>query len=120
MAKVQQSGTWIRVPKSTAREGGSEREVRRTLREVWLNIGLEKIDTHEGITVKALLDSGVTKMFMDRKTAARHGFKLQKLNRPMVVRNVDSINNSARAITITNGHLLICDWLIWYSKGSKK
>jgi len=53
--------------------------VRRTfkmLKEVWLNIGLEKIDTHEGITVKALLDNGVTGMFMDRKTAARHGFKL--------------------------------------------
>jgi len=28
------------------------------LREVWLNIGIEKVDTHESITVKALLDSG--------------------------------------------------------------
>jgi len=27
------------------------------LREVWLNIGVEKIDTHEGVMVKALLDS---------------------------------------------------------------
>ena len=25
------------------------------LREVWLNIGLEKIDTYEGITVKVLV-----------------------------------------------------------------
>ena len=23
-------------------------------------------------------------------------------------------------VSITNGHLLIYDWLIWYSKGSKK
>jgi len=84
------------------REKGGEREVRRTfkmLREVWLSIGLEKIDTYKGITVKVLLDSSATGMFMDRKTAARHGFKLQKLDRPVAVRNVDSMNNSAGAIT---------------------
>jgi len=102
MTKAQQSSAWIRVPKSTARKGSGEREVRRTFkisREVWLNIGLEKIDTHEGIIVKALLDSSATEMFMDRKTVARHGFKLQKLDRPVIVRNVDGTNNSAGAIT---------------------
>jgi len=46
-----------------------------------------------------LLDSGATGMFMDRKTVARHGFKLQKLDRPVAVRNVDGTNNSAGAIT---------------------
>jgi len=71
----------------------------KILREVWLNIGLEKIDTYEGITVKALLDSGTTGMFMDRKIVVRHGFKLQKLDRPVAVRNVDGMNNSAGAIT---------------------
>jgi len=35
------------------------------LREVWLNIGVEKIDMHEGVTVKALLHSGATGIFMD-------------------------------------------------------
>jgi len=69
------------------------------LREVWLSIGLEKINTHKGITVKVLLDSSVTEMFMDRKTAARYRFKLQKLNRPVAVRNVDGMNNSVGAIT---------------------
>jgi len=69
------------------------------LREVWLNIGVEKIDTHEGIMIKALLDSGATGMFMDRQTAARHGFKLQKLERPIAVRNVDGTNNSGGTIT---------------------
>ena len=47
----------------------TEREVRRTLkplREVWLNIGLEKVDTHEGVSVKALLDSGATGLFMSK------------------------------------------------------
>ena len=36
---------------------------------------------------------------MDRKMVARHGFKLQKLDRPVAVRNVDGTNNSAEAIT---------------------
>jgi len=48
----------------------------KMLREVWLNIGVEKVDTHEGVTVKALLDSGATEIFMDKKMAAKHGFKL--------------------------------------------
>jgi len=69
------------------------------LREMWLNIGVEKIDTHEGIMIKALLDSDATGMFMDRQTAARHRFKLQKLERLIAVRNVDGTNNSRRAIT---------------------
>jgi len=100
-AKVQQSSAWSEEPESAAREGGSQKEVRRTfkmLREVWLNIGVEKIDTHEGIMIKALLDSGAMEMFMDRQIAARHGFKLQKLERPIAIRNIDGTNNSGRAI----------------------
>jgi len=69
------------------------------LREVWLNIGVEKIDTHEGVMIKALLDSSATGMFMDRQTAARHGFKLRKLERPLMVKNVDGTANSGGAIT---------------------
>jgi len=87
--------------KSTAREGGSRKEVRRTfkmLREVWLNIRVEKIDTHEGVMIKVLLDSGAMGMFMDRQTAAKHGFKLQKLERPLMVKNVDGTVNSKGAI----------------------
>jgi len=88
--------------KSIAKEGGSQMEVRRTfkmLREIWLNVGVEKLDTHEGVTIKALLNSGATGMFMDKRIAARHGFKLQKLERPIIVKNVDGTNNSGRAIT---------------------
>jgi len=69
------------------------------LRKVWLNIRVEKIDTHEGVMIKALLDSGATGMFMDKQTAARHGFKLQKLERPLMVKNVDGTVNSGGAIT---------------------
>ena len=51
------------------------------------------------MTVKALLDNSAMGMFMDKKMAAKHGFKLQKLNRPVTVRNIDRINNSKGAIT---------------------
>ena len=101
-AKAQQSSTQSEELENAAREGGSQKEVRRTfnmLREVWMNIGVEKIDTHEGVMIKALLDSGATRMFIDRQMTARHGFKLQKLDRPIAVRNVDSMNNSGGAIT---------------------
>ena len=60
---------------------------------------MEKIDTHKGIMIKALLDSSATGMFMNRQTAARHGFKLQKLERPLLIRNVDGTNNSGETIT---------------------
>jgi len=64
-----------------------------------LSIRVEKLDTHEGVTVKAPLDSGATEMFMDKRMAAKYGFRLQKLERPIMVRNVDRTNNSRGAIT---------------------
>ena len=57
------------------------------------------MDTYEGITIKVLLDSSAIGMFMDKRIAARHGFKLQKLERPIIVRNVNGTNNSGGAIT---------------------
>ena len=80
----------------------TEREVRRTLkplREVWLNVGLEKVNTHEGVSVKALLDSGATGLFMSKRLAERQGFKLEKLNKPIKVRNMDGSNNKGGSIT---------------------
>ena len=71
----------------------------KILREVWLNIGVEKVDMHKGVTVKAFLDSGATGMFMDWKMAAKYRFRLQKLERLIMVRNVNGTNNSAGAIT---------------------
>ena len=49
------------------------------LREVWLDIGVEKVDIHKDVTVKVLLDSSTTGMFMNQKIMARHRFRLQKL-----------------------------------------
>ena len=64
-----------------------------------MNIRIEKLNTHKGVTVKVLLDSGTTGMFMNKRAAAKHGFMLQKLKRPIKVRNVDGTNNSEGAIT---------------------
>ena len=69
------------------------------LREVWLNVGVEKLDIHEGVTIKALLNSGATGIFINKRMVARHGFKLQKLERPIMVKNMDGTNNSKGAIT---------------------
>jgi len=57
------------------------RQMLQPLKEVWINIGLERVDNHEGILVKALLDSRATGMFVDRKFIKKNGFKLEKLKR---------------------------------------
>jgi len=53
---------------------------------------------YKSVTIKALLDSGTTGMFMDKRMVARHGFKLQKLDRLIMVRNMNRTNNSRGAI----------------------
>jgi len=101
-AKVQQSSARSGEPEGAAIEENCQRDVRQTfkiLREVWLDIGIEKVDMHEGVTVKALLDSGATGMFMDREMAKRHGFKMTKLERPLKVKNVNGTENSGGSIT---------------------
>jgi len=70
----------------------TERKVRRTLkplREVWLNVRLERVDTHEGMSVRALLDSRAMGLFMSKRLAEKQGFKLKKLDKPIKVRNID-------------------------------
>ena len=43
------------------------------LREVWMKVGLEKLESHEGVAVKALLDSGATGLFIDTTFARKKG-----------------------------------------------
>jgi len=68
------------------------------LREVMVKIGLERINMQEGITVEALLNSGVTGLVMSLEFAKKQGFKLKKLEKPMYVRNVDSLLNKEEPI----------------------
>ena len=48
----------------------------RTLREVMVKIGLERVDTQEGITVELLLDSGATGLVMSLEFTKKQRFKL--------------------------------------------
>jgi len=81
------------------REVRKVRQIFKPLRKVWMNMGIERIDTHGGRIVKALLDSGATKMFMSRNLAEKRRYKLIKLNQPIQVRNIDGTSNSGGAIT---------------------
>jgi len=64
-----------------------------------MKVGLEKVDTHEGVSVKALLDSGVTGLFIDKKFVKKHGFRREKLEKPVMIRNVDRTDNSGGKVT---------------------
>jgi len=75
------------APKSEEKEVGKAEG--KILREVTVKIGLERIDTQEGIMVEALLDSGATGLAMSSKFTKKQCFKLKKLERPIQVRNVD-------------------------------
>ena len=54
-----------------------------------VKIGLERIDTQEGVMVEALLDSGVTGLVMSSEFARKQRFKLKKIKNPIYVRNMD-------------------------------
>jgi len=64
-----------------------------------MKVGLEKLKSHEGIAVKALLDSGVIGLFMNTKFTKKKEFKLEKLKNLLLIRNVDRIANIREAIT---------------------
>jgi len=63
-----------------------------------MKVELEKLKNHEGVAVKALLDSGATGLFMDITFAKEKGFKMEKLKKPLLVGNVDGMVNVGGAI----------------------
>ena len=63
-----------------------------------MKVGPEKLENHEGVAVKALLDSGTTGLFMDMTFAKEKGFKMEKLKNSLLVRNIDGIANVGGAI----------------------
>ena len=66
-----------------------------------VKVGLERLDMQEGITVKALLDSGAMGLVMSSEFARKQGFKLKKLERPMQVRNMNRSFNKEGPIENT-------------------
>ena len=95
----------MEINAGTSESEGTKEEVRKvevkTLREVAVKIGLERIDMQERIMVEALLDSGATGLVMSSEFAKKQGFKLKRLERPMQVRNVDGSFNKEGPIEHT-------------------
>ena len=73
----------------------------KTLRKIVVKIGLKQEEKEEGIMTKALLDSGAIGLVMSEEFARRYKFKRTKLERPVYVRNVDSILNYTGLIVDT-------------------
>jgi len=63
-----------------------------------MKMGLEKLENHKGVVVRALLDSRAIGLFMDTTFAQEKGFKMEKLKKPLLVRNVDRSVNVGGAI----------------------
>jgi len=66
-----------------------------------VKIGLERVDTQEGIMVEVLLDSGAMGLVISSEFARKQGFKLKKIDRPIYVRNVDGSFNKEGPIEHT-------------------
>jgi len=64
-----------------------------------MKVGLEKLESHEGVAVRALLDSGATGLFMDMAFTKEKGFKMEKMKKPLMVKNMDGTINVGEAIT---------------------
>jgi hypothetical protein len=56
------------------------------------------------IELKALVDSGASGMFFDRKFVQKHNLQQKRLEKPIRVRNVDGSNND-------NGMITHCVWM---------
>jgi len=63
------------------------------LREIIVKIELNQKEDEEGITVKVLLYSEVTRLVMSLEFVRKNKFRKKKLDRPIYVRNIDDIFN---------------------------
>ena len=71
------------------------------LRKVTVKIGLERIDTQEGVIVEVLLDSRATGLVMSLEFVRKQEFKLKKIEKSIYVRNVDGSLNKEGLIEHT-------------------
>ena len=61
-------------------------------------MGLEKLENYEGVAVRVLLDNRAIGLFMDMTFVQEKRFKMEKLKKPLLVRNVDGMVNAGGAI----------------------
>jgi len=64
-----------------------------------MKVGLKKLESHKGVAVKTLLDSGATGLFMDTTFARKKGFRIERMKNPLLVKNVDGTVNVGGVIT---------------------
>ena len=64
------------------------------LREVWIKIIIENINTYKEFVIKIFLGFGETELFMCSKFKKEHNFKLLKLKWLVLVKNVDRIEKT--------------------------
>ena len=74
---------------------------RNIIREVTVKIGLEKINTQEGMILEALLNSETTGLVMSSEFTKRQEFKLKKIENPIYIRNVNGTFNKEMPIENT-------------------
>jgi len=84
------------------KEGVTERYFIRSTRlerEVMIDAKLTTLDTHDTISVKSLLDSGATGLFIDREFVHKNGLTTRALPYPIKVYNIDGTLNQGGSIT---------------------
>jgi len=64
-----------------------------------MKVGLKKLESHERVVVKVLLDSGAIGLFMNTKFTKKKEFKLERLKNPLLVENINKTVNVERVIT---------------------
>jgi len=78
-----------------------EPDNKKLLREVTVKIRLEKINTQEEVMLEVLLDSRTTELVISSEFARKQEFKLEKIENPIYVRNVDRTFNKKELIENT-------------------
>ena len=73
----------------------------KILREVVVKIGLKQKENKKGVVIEALLDSRATELVMSEEFVRKNKFKRTKLERPVYVRNIDSMLNYIKPIVDT-------------------
>ena len=71
-----------------------EEKKEKLLREVIVKIGSKQEDDKDGITVKVLLDIGMTWLVMSSELIRKNKFKKNKLEKLIYVKNVNGIFQS--------------------------
>jgi hypothetical protein len=87
----------LREQKSRERERRFVRSV-NVQREVWVPVTARTLDTHWAVDLKALLDSGATGLFIDKKFVTMNDVTTRKLEKPIAVYNVDGTPNKVGTI----------------------